>query len=179
MTANSESTNDVVAWWRSLQTREHEGRRIRGDRAAVSRLRRAGSIRELCTEPATIVLCRKVACRPEAMGLYAFVAGVLADVRSDVPQNLPRLLGEPEAHPRFSPLRFRKLIEMTEPDEQLTGFRRALAQVGHQANVRNLAATLLDWNAPTRADQRRQRWLYEYYHVTPSPGFAPAKENAA
>lgn len=179
MTTNNDIVRDIVSWWRSLQPREHEGRRLKGDRAAIAQLRRAGSILELCVEPATIALCRKVPCRPEAMAGYALIAGVLASVRTDGPQSLARLLGEPEGSPRCSPLRFRKLIEAVELDEQLIAFRRAVAQVGHQANVRDLAATLLDWNEPSRADQRKQRWLYEYYHVAQSQDFSSAKENVA
>lgn len=179
MTSGTELTGPVVAWWQSLQPREHEGRLLTGDRAALARLRRARSIVELCTEPATIALCRQASNHPKDLERYALIAGVLAVVRADVPQSLARLLGEPEGNPRFSPLRLRRLIEAVEPDEQLTGFRQALAQVDHRANVRDLAATLLDWTPRSRFDQRRQRLIYEYYHVVLPHDVPSITESAA
>lgn len=179
MTTSRDIAGEVVAWWRDLQPRVQDGHQLTGNRAALTRLRRAGTILELCTEPATITLCRKVSCRPETLARYALIAGVLAVVQADVPQTLARGLGEPEGNPRLSPLRFRKLIETMEPDEQLAAFRLALAKVDHRANVRDLAATLLEWNERSSADRRRQRWIYEYYQVALTQDFPFAKESAA
>jgi CRISPR type I-E-associated protein CasB/Cse2 len=56
----------------------------------------------------------------------------------------------------LTPLRFRRLIEVSSEDERLTSFRRAVGLAGGALNVRELAAACLDWSAV-----RRRRWIFE------------------
>jgi CRISPR type I-E-associated protein CasB/Cse2 len=69
----------------------------------------------------------------------------------------------------MAPLRFQRLIEAATPDEQLTAFRRAVIQNDREANVYDLAESLLHWG-----DLRRQSWLYDYYlSSNPKPELEP------
>lgn len=165
----------VTAWWRGLQPRTENGRSLPGDRAALARLRRAGTVMQACMTPATLDLCRKLGAAPEEVDTMALIAAILANVRKDVSVSFARQLGgEANDKPLLSPLRFQRLIEASEPDAQLTAFRRAIVQAGRRASVRDLAESLLDWN-----DQRRQRWLYEYYHTNDPSAFSTSSAPSA
>jgi CRISPR system Cascade subunit CasB len=66
-------------------------------------------------------------------------------------------MGQGDPKP-LSPLRFDRLIRSTDPEALTTQMRRALAVVGHRANVAQLAQDLRWWNDATRA-----RWCFDYY----------------
>lgn len=148
----------IIAWWRNLQPRTEAGRTVPGDRAALARLRRAESVMQASMIPATLDLCRRLGAGPDEMERIALIAAALAHVREESAERFARQLGG--VPPLMSWLRFQRLIEATEPDAQLTAFRRAITQAKRRANPRDLAESLLDWN-----DRRRQRWLYDYYHT--------------
>lgn len=151
------SSQIIYQWWLD----------VKDDRGTAARLRRAGDVTAALMVPATLQLARALGSRPTDLETPAVIAALLADVREDTPQQrVARALGTPEDRPLCSPLRFRRLLEAAPGEAQLTAFRRALALLGHQANVRDLAETLLDWT-----ERRRQRWLYDYYHTdNPAPG---------
>lgn len=153
----------IYEWWFGLKD----------DRGAVARLRRAGDLTTILMEPETLKLARRLKKRPDELEGVAVLAAVLAEVRDDAPHlRVAKAMGSPEGQPCCSALRFRRLLEAPPGEAQLTAFRRALAQLGRSANVRDLAESLLDWN-----DRRRQRWLYDYYH-TENPAVGQNQETA-
>jgi CRISPR system Cascade subunit CasB len=170
---DSDSIKAVLAWWHNMLPDPQTG--DPGDRAAVAKLRHAGGILQASIQEATIELCRALGARYQDINNVALIAAVLADLRQDDrTQTIPRALGGPDDDSRLcQPLRFQRILEATEPEAQLTAFRRALAMLKHRGHVADLAASLLDWNDPARRDSRRQRWLYDYYHTNnPDPSEA-------
>jgi len=154
----------ILAWWQQLHPNKPTG--YRGDRAAVAQLRHASSVMAASMEPATINLCRALAAGPEDLGQVALFAAVLADLREDdAGHRVASALGNPTDAPLCSPLRFRRILEATDLDFQLTALRRALALLKHRGHLADLVSSLLDWNNPSRRDERRQRWLYDYYQT--------------
>jgi CRISPR system Cascade subunit CasB len=159
-----ENAKIILSWWREMHQDKQSG--YRGDRAAIAKLRHAGTIMEASMEPAVLGLCRTLQAEPADMNQVALIAAVLADLRDAVPgESIARALGQPEGTPLCSASRFRRILEAIEPDAQLTAFRRALALLKHKGNLNDLVQSLLDWNDPYCRDTRRQRWLYDYYQT--------------
>lgn len=165
----------AAAWWRELQPDPAAGRR--GDRPALARLRRCATVAEAMQEAATIQLFRRVgATGPGDLPAVALAAAVLAHVRVDAPGNVARIVGpdtleRPETA-KLKPMRLRRLMEAKEPDERLMAFRRLVALADKNAlPVSDLAASLLDWT-----EDRRRRWLYDYWNAgaLPAPALAAA-----
>jgi len=158
------SPRAATEWWRDLQPDPARGRP--GDRAALARLRRCASIGEAMLEPATIALFRRCgATGPADLPAIALAAAVLAHVREDASGlSVARQLGpdqpdKPETA-KLKPLRFRRVMEAATPDERLIALRRLVALAGGSLNQRDLADALLDWS-----DNRRQRWVYDYWNA--------------
>ena len=155
-------------WWRSLQPDRETGQR--GDRAALARLRRAGSVLEAAAEPATADLFGKLMFEhPERnLARAALIAAVLAHVRrDDGATSVARAIGTPrggdDTTARLTPLRFKRLIAAREPDDLLIGFRRAVAMLGDTANVKDLARQLLAWTDERHSDRARTLFAFDYY----------------
>lgn len=167
----------AASWWYGLQPDPDTGRP--GDRATLAKLRRCATVAEAMTEPATITLFRRMgATGPTQLPRIATLAAVLAHLREDLPEGrVARHLGPdyPEAPEtaRMSPLRFRRLLEAAPGDDQLTAFRRMVVLAGGSLPLRDLARSLLDWN-----DERRRRWIYDYWNAG-QPVTAPAAEEPA
>lgn len=68
--------------------------------------------------------------------------------------------------PRFSELRFKRLLE-SQGAELLTNLRRALQLLDRRANVLSLAEAVCDWDDPDRGPPLRRRWAYDYYSCLP------------
>lgn len=167
----------AASWWHALQPDPETHRP--GDRAALARLRRCASVAEAMVEPAAMALFRRVgATHPGDLPRIATLAAVLAHLRKDTPEDrVARRLGPdyPEAPETalMSPLRFRRLMEAGSGEEQLTAFRRMVGLAGGRLPLRDLARSLLDWN-----DERRRRWIYDYWNAG-QPATAPAAEEPA
>ncbi|WP_149541007.1 type I-E CRISPR-associated protein Cse2/CasB [Siccirubricoccus phaeus] len=176
-------------WWRGLRPdpgRANPADRS-GDRAALARLRRCATVAAAMQEPATLALFRL--CQADHAGdlvPIALAAAVLAHLREDRPEiSVARQLGpespeRPETA-RLKPLRFRRLLEASEPDDCLAAFRRLLALAGGEANARDLARALFEWTDRFRGEEVRRRWIFAYWNAnpqptpaTPSPAEAPA-----
>jgi CRISPR system Cascade subunit CasB len=162
----------VVPWWRDMQPNPPERP---GDRAALARLRRCATVGEAMQDPATIALFRRVgATGPCDLPDIGLAAAVLAHVRADQPaHNVARQVG-PEGPEKpetalLKPLRFRRLMEAATADERLAVFRRLVALAGGALSVADLSDALLDWS-----EERRQRWVYDYWNAG-----QPTKEIAA
>lgn len=166
-------------WWKALQPSQ-DGK-FRGDRAALAKLRRASSIMEAAAEPATAELFKKLgferACRdlPRA----ALIAAVLAHIRDDGKEKLARAIGTPRGGEGttalVSPLRLKRLIAAREPDDLLIAFRRAIAILGHTANVKDVAKQLLLWTDDRTADSARTLFTFDYHNAG---AYAPGLKSA-
>jgi len=160
----------AVKWWRRLQPYLMNGaRNPTGDRAALARLRRADLFAAM-EEPETLVLFHTLGRRsPDHLPSVALCAAVLSGVRAEPGKRLPR------EHPARSlgpasldaveaalmkPLRFRRLIEAESEEDRLIALRRAVQLADRRLNPFELAAACLDWS-----DERRRRWIFEYYNA--------------
>lgn len=148
----------TLQWWSSLQDR-------RGDRAE---LKRSDDLAGIPFVAAYHDLYRRLAgTRWRHRAQLALVAGVLAYVKSDDPSRpfaaqmaAPRSGGEGAA---VSGLRFRRLIQVEEPDELLPRMSRTVRMLGGRANIRDLARSLYWW----RSERTRHNWAFEYYQAAP------------
>jgi len=172
----------AAIWWRRMTpdpARDH-----RGDRAALAGLRRCPSVAAAMRQPAAIQLFRL--CQAEDahdLPAIALAAAVLAHVREEAPGRVARMLG-PESPDRpetalLKPLRFRRLLEASDPEDCLLSFRRLVALAGGKVNVSDLASALFDWPDRYRADERKRRWVFDYWNADPQGAAAPAKEPVA
>ncbi|MBU8546678.1 MULTISPECIES: type I-E CRISPR-associated protein Cse2/CasB [Roseomonadaceae] len=173
----------AAIWWRRMTpdpARDH-----RGDRAALAQLRRCPSVAAAMQQPATIQLFQ-LCQATEAYDLPAIslAAAVLAHVREDVSGRVAGMLG-PESSDRpetalLKPLRFRRLLEASDVEECLPAFRRLVALMSGKANVGDLAAALFDWPDRYRGDERKRRWVFDYWKANPQGAAAqPAEEPVA
>ena len=149
-------------WWSRLVSGESGHHR-----AALARIRRAGTPLEVIQEPVALrLVVRLGAFNPDRV---AVLAGVLAHVRQSSQAPLTRAVGrsrlDDEHSAMLSPSRFRRLLQ-AEPHELLEQMRRVVTMSKGEANVRHLAADILHWG-----DAVKQRWIFEYYgaHDAPHP----------
>ena len=185
MTANhyAEKVDAIYKWWKALQP--SDGGKFRGDRAALAKLKRASSIMEAASEPATAELFNKLGFERHYASTdlprAALIAAVLAHIRDDNRKDtLARAIGTPRGGEGttalITPLRLKRLIAAREADDLLIAFRRAIAILGHTANVKDVAKQLLLWTADDRtADSARTLFTFDYHNAG---GFAPELKSA-
>lgn len=167
----AEQSQLIWNWWKALQPGD-DGR-FRGDRATLARLRRVSSIMEAAAEPATAELFRKLGFEQRfaqrELPRAALIAAVLAHIRDDNKETLARAIGTPRGGDGttalITPLRLKRLIAAREGDELLIAFRRAIAIVGHTANVKDVARQLLLWTDDRTADSARTRFTFDYHNA--------------
>lgn len=155
-------------WWQSLET-------DRGERAA---LRRAASLTEVMLSPAFHRLLNSLCRAGYGVADYRYpklaaIAGLAARVKTESPETLATRMGSPkrggDKKAAMSDLRVRRLLASDDIEELYALLRRALALLGDQANVADLAATLWHWSAmdEKRSNDPRRRLAYDYYAVAP------------
>jgi len=179
----------VRNWWAELGPKPGtDGQPARpGDRAALARLRRADTLLEAASEPATIDLFQKLQFdRGRAdrdLPRAALVAAVLAHVREDDRrQTIASAIGQPRAGADgtalITALRFKRIVAARTPDELLVQFRRVVAIMDKTANVKDLARLLLAFTDPDEryADQQRVMFAFAYHGAEP---FAPDGDPAS
>jgi CRISPR system Cascade subunit CasB len=169
----AEEAGEARKWWSRLQPRERDGRSLPGDRAAIARLRRASSILEAATEPATADLYKRLGLSfPERdLRRAALIAAVLAHVRDDTTERVAIAIGIPrggaDTTALLTPLRFRRLIAAREVDDLLIAFRRVISILRGAVNVKDLARLLLAWTDPVdnRAKIARTRFAFDFHRA--------------
>ncbi len=173
----SEATRSAGAvaqnWWRGL-AQSNDGKPAPGSRAALAKLRRAGSPLEVMMEPDALRLIQWL--QGFDADRVAVVAGVLAYVREDVDARIIRIVGrnslEDEMSAMLSESRFRRLLQTPPDNLLLLEAMRRLVRLAKKANVANLAESILYWG-----DRRKKQWIFDYYRassVTPSSAQAEA-----
>jgi CRISPR system Cascade subunit CasB len=154
-------------WWNALNPRTTEdGRSLKGDRAALARLRRS-NLEAIAVEPTTIVLFESLKKKyKEDLGRVAALAGVLACVRENTKGPVARDIGpNAEGDALVSPLRMRRLLAAKGDDAIMTAFRRLVAQMGGKASVGDLARNILIWDQGETGDKKRMRFAFDYYRT--------------
>ena len=148
----------LLEWWQALEDN-------RGDRAA---LRRASSIEQVMFNPGFHRLWRKLKDtrwrRAERVALIAALAARVKD--HDPRRSFATQLGSPPSgreKAALSGLRFRRLLQVNEPDELLQACSRAIAICAGRVNLTSLAESVYWWN-----DGVRKQWAFDYYDANPS-----------
>jgi len=152
----------TIKWWTGVQERK-------GDRAQLCRAR---TLEQIYFVPAYHRLVLTLKGTPWShRRRIALVAGVLAHIRTNeggasFPARLARPRDRGGSKPRFSGLRFRRLIQHDRPDEVFGPMIRAAHQVGPgtrpAADITGLARDLYWWN-----DRTRHNWAFAYYEANP------------
>lgn len=161
----------AAQWWRDLATPKDPGKRGAG-RAALAHLRRASNPIDALMEPATIDLARRLRMvTPNRITRVGIVAAVLAHVRQDMSIGVARACGptgdSDDGKLKYN--RFRRLLQ-TQDDDLIDQMRRLVHLLGEQANVADLARSILFWG-----DGERKRWALAYYHADREIENAPAE----
>ncbi len=172
----------ALTWWSALQPNPDKTKVRKGDSGALARLRRSELI-EAATEEATADLCRRLQSFVRFPGTgslerAAVIAAVLAHIREhDSSRTVATAAGQAKGDDQrvLQPLRLRRLLAATTPDESLIAFRRLVALLGHKVNVADLAECLFDWPDETRGQRRRTRFAFDYYGA----GAAAPEDSAA
>lgn len=170
----------TATWWREL--RPDAERNHKGDRAALARLQRMGSVPEALTEPTVMVLIRKISeatgwrLIPEARWVTAAAAAAVttAHLRKSGGRPMAEVLGqkaEREAPPRYSGLRFTRLIRADSDGERLTQLGRAARRLRADEAPVNIATLATDifrlWSDfPDDVDAVRRDWTFQYHQMT-------------
>lgn len=159
----------LAVWWQQL---EHD----KGERAA---LRRAASLTEVMLSPAYMRLLRKlrgsdyeISNHNLPLAKVAAIAGLAARIKTQTGVGLAASMGTPKpggSSPAFSELRLRRILACDDIEELYTLLRRALALLGDQANLADLAATIWHWSPldEKRPYDPRRRLAYDYYATAP------------
>ncbi|CBK41283.1 putative CRISPR-associated protein Cse2 [Nitrospira defluvii] len=161
------SFNVLKMWWQALESN-------RGERAA---LRRAASLTEVMLSPAFHRLLHSLQREGYGVAEYRYpklaaIAGLAARVKTETSETLATRMGNPKSggdKAAMSDLRVRRVLACDEVEELYTLLRRALALLGDQANLSDLAATLWHWSPmdEKRPNDPRRRMAYDYYAATP------------
>ena len=162
-----------LGWWQVLTDRN-----IGRSRADLARLKRASVEADALVIRSVHDLNKHLSSSGFDMrwqpDILALVAMTLAHVKETSKYRLAQIMGQGDPKP-LSELRFDRLIRQQDPVKLSAQLRRALAVVGHNANVARLAQDLFYWNDKTRAD-----WCFDYYEASAaiSETDAPTEETS-
>lgn len=147
----------IASWWRGLEDE-------RADRAV---LRRAASLTAITLSAPYQRLYRQLVAAgwnsnasEQRNDRLAAVVGLLAHVKEDSPQSLPKAMSARspgDDRPPVSELRFQRLLESPDIEALFSSFRRTLPLLKHSVNVKALATDVLYWG-----DSVKKRWAYDY-----------------
>lgn len=171
-------------WWKALQPDPDKGNS--GNRAALAKLRRVHSWVEAAAISETMTLFRALnKSRDSDLPRVAVLAAVLAHVRDEPAPDkntgrrpsIARAIGKSDSESTavLSELRLARLLGAKGDDDILIAFRRLVALMGKTANVADLAAHILEWDAGERGDRRRVNFAFNYWnagYAAPNPAQA-------
>ena len=143
-------------WWRVLTNKD-----IGRSRADLARLKRVNLVADALVIHSVHDLNKSLADEGCDMrrcpDKLALITVALAQIKESNNLRLAQIMGQGNQK-LLSEIRFDRLIRIQEPAELAVQLRRALAVVGHRANVARLAQDLFYWNDKTRA-----AWCFDYY----------------
>lgn len=148
-------------WWRRLSGQDAGVNG--GRRAALARLRRAGTPLAVMQEPEALRLVERL---PHSRNRAVILAGVLALVRESENQTVASRIGRKSLDDDTSALvsegRFRRLLQAHD-DELMESMRRIVRMTKGKVNVLDLSNAILYWG-----DRVKKRWIFDYYGVASS-----------
>ena len=162
MTQTETLVKATQSWWENLDYSP-------GDR---SRLRRCGQIQDALMIAATHDLSHRLT----PLGLSslkrtALLAAITAQVRTPIQggETMAAMLGAPGGNgPKFSEVRFRRLLRSANEDDLLLQLRRAVSMLGNSCHLPSLVETIRYWSfEPSKGSNITNQWAYDYYKAFP------------
>ena len=165
--ANRKRGGDIAhEWWKELT--EGDARLEGRNRAATARIRRATSVRDVLMEPEVLQLLKSLTRQHERV---AVMAGVLVHVKKHTQERVGRIIGRETfsdaSSATMSEGRLRRLIHCKEND-LLRTMRATVKMAQGQANVAELAQSILRWSDCEAGDEVKAQWILDYYGAWPS-----------
>jgi len=176
MTSKTTPAGEIArAWWREQLDGNESPKR-----AARARLRRARDAHGALTEPAAILLARRL---PGHEDQALALATVLAHVKEDTKQALMRALGHrtpPDNKSAEPPLlaraRFDRILR-ADTRELPAMLIRLVRQLGGSANIAELADALIWWPSEKGRARIQRKWAFDYFAApTANPDSADMAE---
>lgn len=154
----------VLAWWGGLESR-------RGERGE---LRRAAAVADVFFVPGfhrLLRLLERAGHHPAGLSdleTWAVIAAALAhiDEHRDGTRVATQLAESVGNRPRLSGLRFRRLLQRTDPNEVLREIIRVVQLLDRRVNVVDLMWSLRGWLLE-RDERTKKRWALQYYERAP------------
>ncbi|KAF0119378.1 MAG: CRISPR-associated protein [Rhodospirillaceae bacterium] len=153
----------AFGWWRTLIPEKLEDGPI--NRGALARLRRAGDPVELAFIKEVAQLQRRLKAKEDEMIKVARIAHLLAHVRENAFPKVARALGPQAGDEDKAPMseaRFRRLLQVRDPEDIDLRLIRAVKMLKGAANVADLADAVWWWN-----DKTRRYWAFQYFNAPP------------
>ncbi|MHC1625777.1 MAG: type I-E CRISPR-associated protein Cse2/CasB [Methanoculleaceae archaeon] len=143
----------IVDWWRSLE-------KMRGGRADLRRCRTPEEVFFVPEYHHLLSLVRPFG-KPKLEEM-AIIAGILSHVKDNdesapVAEQMAQIKGAGDS-PLVSETRFRRLMQITSPEELYPAMIRLVRHLGGVVNIPDLVKSLYWWN-----DKTRKRWALVYY----------------
>lgn len=160
----------LQSWWQDLKH----------DKGGNALLRRATSLSEVMLSPAYLSLLRSLRHNKFSIGSHnlplakvAAISGLAARIKEEVHDGLAKRMGTPKlggSTAALSELRLRRILACDDTEELYTLLRRALALLGDQANLPDLAAIIWNWSPldEKRPYDPRRQMAYDYYATAPT-----------
>lgn len=151
-------------WWRQIQPGGGKP-----DNAGLAQLRRVATPQEALLHPCAVELAIRLNRHSfEDRTTACSLAAVLSHVRQDSKDRaIAAKLGKTNGDNRLmSEVRFRTLMQSASGTERMTAFRRAIALLGQNVNVEQLAYAWLFWDSGDRGRRLRSDWMFEYVGAT-------------
>lgn len=143
-------------WWEGLQE----------DKGGRAELRRARDVTQAALCPAfqrlRWAMTDQGIGRPVRLAVVAMVLAHLKETSQE--KNLGQAMARPGpgGKARVSGLRFRRLLQIEEREDLVTGLRRVLALLDGRAPLQSLARDIYFWGPSAR-----KRWAFDYYDHAP------------
>lgn len=149
--------NGALSWWNIVRPKDGFDR-YNGERAE---LRRCHSIRDVVFLPSYHLLLDKCDANRndiDELQSLAVIAWVLSWVNHESEMSFAEQLAKSD--PQFQTIRFRRLLETTEPSDLGLQLIRALKFTKQGANIKNLIESIISWN---HGSYIKEQWALNYY----------------
>ncbi len=163
-TVYQDSKFDIIfKWWSELDGAREKTRKYSEFTTADSALlRRAKTVDEVMLNcPAFYKLLNRLgpSFSFDERATLAVIAGVLAHIRSNSKESLPRQLKKLSQKSDSIELRFKRLVQESNSNDLFRSMVRAVKLAGEEANVTLLAKSLYYWHDPNT----KKQWAYDFY----------------
>ena len=153
----------IMKWWSELDNAREKTRKSRvfttADSALLRRVKSVDDVILTCSAFHILLDRLENPKSIEKRDRLALIAGVLAFVRSHSDKTLASHLKKLAEKSDSVELRFRRLMQTSEPNDVLYSMVRMIKLAGESVNVYALAKSLYEWQEPIT----KKQWAYDFY----------------